>query len=130
MGFPLNTRKAPSLGSAARLTSGTSRSLPAGTPTPFCHGGRANRTLLPPPPLTQPRSPCTCPFDLSVKVVPPTPTTHGSDDSYSACRGPVGLCPVVSGFDAASPLDTKMLTPAAAKRRNRGCGVATSALAM
>src|ERR1700738_4284010 len=98
MGFPLNTRKAPSLGSAARLTSGTRRSLPARTPRRLCHGGRGNRMLLPPRPLAQPRSACTCPFDLSVKVVPPTPTTHGSDDSYSACRGPVGLCPVLFGF--------------------------------
>src|ERR1700730_18440958 len=119
MGCPLNTRKAPPLGSAARLTSGTRRSLPTGIPGPLCHGGGGKRMLLPPPPLAQPRSACTCPFDVSVKVVPPTPTTHGSDDSYSACRGPVGLCPVVSGFDPASPLETKMFTPAAANRRNR-----------
>src|SRR5947209_15438595 len=103
--FPWKMRKAPLLGSAARLTSGTSRSLPGGTPIPFCHGGRPKKTLLPPPLPDQALSAATPPLAVSVRDVPPTPTTLGSDDSYSACVGPFAPCPVTSGFDPASPLE-------------------------
>ena len=37
------------LGSAARLTSGTSRCAPEGTPGAVCHDGRVKKMLLPPP---------------------------------------------------------------------------------
>jgi hypothetical protein len=60
----------------------------------------------------------TPPFTESVKLVPPTPITKGSEDSYSAWRGPVELCPVPSGFEPASPLETNTFTPAAASRKN------------
>src|SRR6185436_8843907 len=105
--LPFSTTNAPLLGSAARLTSGTSRLLPAGTPLPFCHGGRGKKMLVPPPLPVHPTSLATVPFAASVSVVPPTPITLGSDDSYSACRGPPALWPVTSGFEPASPLDTK-----------------------
>jgi hypothetical protein len=109
---------APVSGSAATLTSGTRRTLSADIPGPFCHVGLGKKMLLPPPLPVQPVSSATLPFGVSVKLVPPTAMTHGSEDSYSACTGPVGLCPVSSGFEPASPLDTKTLTPAAASRRN------------
>src|SRR5471032_1819112 len=105
---------APSLGSAVRLTSGTSRLVPLGTPGPVCQTGRGNKTLLPTPPSAQPVSSATLPSAAKARVVPPTPITHGSDDENSACRGPSESCPVLSGFDPASPLETNTLTPAAA----------------
>ena len=82
--------------------------------------------LFPPPPLDQPASPATVPSGASFRVVPPTAMTHGSVDSYSAWAGPVALCPVSSGFDPASPVETKTLTPAAASFRNFWCWMATS----
>src|SRR5215469_15805996 len=87
--LPCSTRSAPVLGSAAAHTSGTWRALSDGTPAPFCHGGFLKKMLLPPPPLLHPVSLATWPFALKDRVVPPTATTHGSDDSYSACSGPV-----------------------------------------
>src|SRR5208282_791581 len=96
---PFNTRKAPSSGLAVRLTSGTSRSLPGGTPLPVCHWGRPKKMLLPPPLLDQPDSSLTVPSDARLKLVPPTPTTNGSEASYSSWVGPDELCPVWSGFD-------------------------------
>src|SRR4051794_8258643 len=82
--------------------------------------------LLPPPPFGQPTSLATAPLAASFSVVPPTATTHGSDDSYSACSGPVEFWPVSSGLDPASPVDTNTLTPAAASFRNFWCWTATS----
>src|SRR5215469_12218497 len=113
-GMPFRTTMPPVRGSATRLTSGTRRSLPAGTPVPVCHGGLLNTTLLPPPLPDQPVSLATVPSALSRRLVPPTPTTAGSDASYSTCNGPVEPCPVVSGLEPASPLETNTLTPAAA----------------
>src|SRR5207249_9952517 len=86
--WPLKITNAPVLGSAARLTSGTSRPLPFGTPWAFCHAGRAKKMLRPPPLSGQPDSRWTVPLAASARLVPPTPTTHGSDDEYSACSGP------------------------------------------
>jgi len=64
---------------------GTRRVLPAVTPLPACHAGRANFTLLPPPPLpAQPDSLLIEPSVLRVSDVPPTPTTLGSDEGYSS----------------------------------------------
>src|SRR5207248_11030975 len=114
---------APVFGSAAALTSGTSRSAPGGTPGPFCHGGRGKKMLLPPPLLVHATSEETVPLFANDNVVPPTPITLGSDDSYSTCVAPVALCPVSSGFDPASPLDTNTFTPAAASLRSSGCCV-------
>jgi hypothetical protein len=128
--LPWKTRKAPVFGSAARLTSGTSRCVPLGIPAPVCQGGRWNRMLFPPPLPLQPVSLLTLPSAPSRRVVPPTPTTLESDDSYSACRGPVELWPVPSGFEPASPLETNTFTPAAASLRKRPCCAATSSLAM
>jgi hypothetical protein len=71
-------------------------------------------------------SSATLPFGARTKLVPPTPMTHESDDAYSAWRGPSPPCPVLSGFDPASPLDTNTFTPAAASRRNFWCWVRTS----
>src|SRR5262249_6368827 len=97
--WPCNTIRAPSSGSAVPLTSGTRRSFPAGTPGPFCHEGRLKKMLLPPPALGQALSEATSPVWRRNKLVPPTPITHGSDASYSACVGPVALCPLMSGFE-------------------------------
>ncbi len=126
MALPLTMRKAPVLGSAAAQTSGTSRSAPVGTPVATCHAGRLNRMLRPPPPAAQPVSDEMVPSAARSSLVPPTAMTAGSVLSYSACSGPVGLCPVSSGLDPASPVDTKMFTPAAASLRKRRCWAATS----
>src|SRR5262245_12686677 len=72
---PWKTREAPLSGSAVTLTSGTSRSLPGGTPAPVCQTGRGNRELLPPPLPVQAISPVTEPLGASVRLVPPTPIT-------------------------------------------------------
>src|SRR3979411_1507850 len=45
--------------------------------------------LMPQPLLAHPDAVATPPFTESVKLVPPTPITKGSEDSYSAWRGPV-----------------------------------------
>src|SRR5262245_54059229 len=116
--WPLKITSAPVFGSAARLTSGTRRPLPCGTPAPFCHTGRPKKTLRPPPLSGHPDSRRTVPLVARVRLVPPTPITDESDDAYSACSGPVEPWPVLSGFEPASPLDTNTLTPAAARRRN------------
>src|ERR1700751_828688 len=99
---PWNTSRAPVLGSAAEHTSGTNRCVPGDTPDPTCHVGREKNRLLPPPLPVQPFSLVTAPAALRCKLVPPTPITVGSEASYSAWRGPVGLCPVLSGFEPAS----------------------------
>src|SRR5580658_7966664 len=104
-----------------RLTSGTSRDLPEGTPGPVCQGGLVKEALFPPPPLVHPTSVATVPSAASVRLVPPTETTQGSEDSYSTCRGPSDPCPVWSGFDPASPLETNTFTPRAASWRNFWC---------
>src|SRR5436190_17333059 len=104
--------------------SGTIRVDPV-IPLPSCHAGRGKYLLLPPPPAAQPFSRTVLSL-ASFSVVPPTATTHGSDDSYSACRGPPECWPLESGFDPASPVETKTLMPAAASRRNLACSVFTS----
>ena len=78
-------------GSATRLMSGTNRRsalLAALTVIPFCHAGRLKKMLVPPPLPLQPVS-VTVPLAVIFSVVPPTPITALSDDSYSACSGPV-----------------------------------------
>src|ERR1700712_5241933 len=115
--LPASIKNAPSSGSAVTLTSGTRRLVPFGTELPFCHAGRLKNRLLPPPPLVQPISCETAPLVFSTRLVPPTATTAESDDEYSACVGPPELCPVWSGFEPASPVDTNTLTPAAASWR-------------
>src|SRR5260370_38174193 len=80
---PWNTRKAPLLGSAARLTSGTSRLVPAGTPAPVCQTGRLKKILVPPPLPAHATSEATVPFSASPNLCPPTPITLAQADSYS-----------------------------------------------
>src|SRR6476646_209589 len=77
------TTVAPVLGSASELTSGTSLCVPL-TPAPVCHAGRGKKILLPPPLPVQPVSLDTLPLAASLREVPPTPITLGSEDSYSA----------------------------------------------
>src|SRR4051812_38276563 len=81
---PCNITSAPVLGAAARLTSGTRRMAPGGTPGPICQLGRAKKMLVPPPLPGQPVSLATAPLACRLRTVPPTPTTNGSDDSNSA----------------------------------------------
>src|SRR3977135_569225 len=88
---PRNTTKAPLFGSAARLTSVSNRFVPGGTPGPVCHMGRSKKILVPPPLLVHAVSDCAAPVSASVNLVPPTPTTVESDDSYSAWSGPFEL---------------------------------------
>src|SRR6266404_3256095 len=88
---PFKKTKAPLLGSAARLTSGTSRLVPAGTPPPVCHTGRSKKILVPPPLPDHAVSDETPPLAVSVSRVPPTPITLKSEDSYSAWSGPFEL---------------------------------------
>src|SRR5271163_2571483 len=90
-GVPLIKTIPPVAGSAAQATSGTRRCAPAGTPSPVCHAGRGNTTLLPPPLPDQAVSLVTAPFASRRRVVPPTPITDGSEASYSAWVGPVEL---------------------------------------
>src|SRR5271166_3892566 len=111
---PWKMMNAPVSGAATSETSGTSRSVPVGTPVPVCHGGREKKMLFPPPLPIQPISSATAPARLSVKLVPPTATTYGEVDWNSACKGPSELCPVSPGVEPASPVDTKTLTPRAA----------------
>src|ERR1041385_5914797 len=80
--LPLTTRNAPVLGSATRLTSGTSRCVPESIPFPVCHEGRVNRILLPPPLPAHAVSLATPPVPVRTRRVPPTPTTAVSEASY------------------------------------------------
>src|SRR5947209_399216 len=77
--LPWKIRKAPVFGSATAATSGTRRAVP-GSPVLVCQAGRVKKMLLPPPLLTQPVSLETAPLVLRWRVVPPTPTTEGSED--------------------------------------------------
>ena len=58
--------------------------------------------LLPPPLPLQARS-LIFPAAVNFSVVPPTPMTALSEDSYSACSGPFDPWPLPSGFDPAAP---------------------------
>src|ERR1700728_4709539 len=105
--LPFRIKKTPSAGSAVRLTSGTSRFVPEVMPEPTCQTGRLIDLLFPPPLPDQPLSSETVPLAARTRVVPPTPMTFGSDAAYSTWRGPSEFWPVESGFEPASPLETK-----------------------
>ena len=74
---------------------------------------------LPPPLPTQPRSLCTVPSGarFNGRAADPDDVDVGRS-VFDLGRGRLELCPVTSGFDPASPLATKTLTPAAASLRN------------
>lgn len=64
--------------------------------------------LTPPPPADQAVSDVTAPLELSIRLVPPTPVTSGSQAGYVTWRTP-------SGSEPPSPEATNTDTPALAR---------------